>query len=662
MTADGPERDTGHPEEPGRGLPEPRETLRIWAELAGLWSLAVAYPLLMGSVSGTEGLTSMRADRLDVIAYAVLALALVPTLATAFEVLIGLWSTRYRRITHAGLLGLMAGIFILRALVDLGLIGRKGLLLALIGSGLVAFAYLRSRFLQNMAGILTIATPVVLVAFMLSGPVSALFTPEESVRGAESPKNRPPIVMVILDELPLAALEESPDTIDRKRFPNFARLAGRSTWYSRARTESDSTVLALPALLTGMVPESAETPPGLADHPDTLFSILDNSGYDVYGSEWITDLCPHDVCPRTRGFAKRLTRLVTNGLTFERPIPLPQQKDLTLTAELRDDVDPLTPQPDRVDEFIGEIENGTSDARVFHLMSPHAPWAYLPSGKSHNGPQVLSEFVGSDEMVRQGTQRMLLQTEFVDSSIGRIMTAMKSAGIWDESLFVVVADHGGAMEPGISRRAATRENVGWILPVPLFVKYPDQETGEIVRTTVPVTDIVPTVLDRLGLESQGEGRPLDDDRSSPGSLQVHTTLNGDFTIGESRVRREFRRVVSYLARQFPEPSLFSTGGHANLLGKKASTTALEPAEATLDAPWLFEGVEPESDFLPAYVGGSLTGSESGNGGALAISLNGIIAATVRPWDRDGTEVFGTVVDPRYFRPGRNEIEVFRIPG
>ena len=663
MTPDRSESETGGRKAPERGLPRPREALRIWAELAGLWSLAVAYPLLMGSVSGVEGLTSVRADRFDVVAYAVLVLALVPTLGTAFELLVGLFGTGYRRATHAGLLGLMTGIFLLRALVDIGLTGKKGLLLALVGSGLVAFAYIRSRFLQNMAGILTIATPVVLVAFAVSGPASALFTPADSTRGQEAPRSSPPIVMVILDEFPLAALEQRPGEIDRARFPNFARLARRATWYSRARTESDSTVLALPALLTGRLPSSAETPPGLADHPDTLFSILDDSGYDVYGSEWITDLCPHDVCARTRGFTKRLTRLVTNGLTFERPIPLPGEKDLTLTAEARELVDPLTPQPERVDEFVQVLEDGTSDANVLHLMLPHTPWAYLPSGKLHNGPPILNEFSGPDETVRQGDQRMLLQTRFVDAAIGKIVAAMKAAGTWDESLFIVVADHGGRMEPGLSRRVATRNNSGWILPVPLFVKYPDQPSGRIVRTTVPTTDIVPTVLAQLGLEHQGDGQPLDDDRTSPRTLRVHTTLNGNFTVRESRVRNEFRRAVSYLSKQFPHSSLYATGGHPELLGRKASTRRrLEPVEAELDSPLLYEQVDPAAEPVPAYVSGSLTGSEPGRGRPLAIGLNGTIAGTVRPWEMDGVEVFGTVVDPRYFRPGRNRVELFRITG
>ena len=50
-----------------------------------------------------------------------------------------------------------------------------------------------------------------------------------------------PIVFVVLDELPVAALMTPDGSIDRTRFPGFARLAESSTWYRNATSISPFT-------------------------------------------------------------------------------------------------------------------------------------------------------------------------------------------------------------------------------------------------------------------------------------------------------------------------------------------------------------------------------------------------------------------------------------
>ena len=71
-----------------------------------------------------------------------------------------------------------------------------------------------------------------------------------------------PVVMVVFDELPLTSLLDGRGRIDRFRYPNFAALAGDSTWYANATTVSDSTKLAIPSILDGRLPKV-----GRAGHP-----------------------------------------------------------------------------------------------------------------------------------------------------------------------------------------------------------------------------------------------------------------------------------------------------------------------------------------------------------------------------------------------------------
>ena len=58
-----------------------------------------------------------------------------------------------------------------------------------------------------------------------------------------------PIVVVVLDELPVTTLMRADGSINADRFPGFARLAERSTWFRNASVHHTSTHLAVPALL-----------------------------------------------------------------------------------------------------------------------------------------------------------------------------------------------------------------------------------------------------------------------------------------------------------------------------------------------------------------------------------------------------------------------------
>ena len=59
------------------------------------------------------------------------------------------------------------------------------------------------------------------------------------------------MVLIVFDELPLAALLNERGQIDAKRFPNFAALARDSDWFRNAVTVADTTEQAVPAIFSG---------------------------------------------------------------------------------------------------------------------------------------------------------------------------------------------------------------------------------------------------------------------------------------------------------------------------------------------------------------------------------------------------------------------------
>ena len=101
----------------------------------------------------------------------------------------------------------------------------------------------------------------------------------------------------------------------------------------------------------------------------------------------------------------------------------------------------------------------------------------------------------------QGYQRHLLQLEFTDRLLGRIIRRLKANDMWDRSLFVITADHGVSFRVGGQRRRISRANAMDIAPVPLFIKAPGQTKGREIQTHLQTIDILPTVLDMLDISS-----------------------------------------------------------------------------------------------------------------------------------------------------------------
>ena len=80
------------------------------------------------------------------------------------------------------------------------------------------------------------------------------------------------------------------------------------------------------------------------------------------------------------------------------------------------------------------------------------------------------------------------------------MRRMRRTGIFDRSLFIVVADHGIAFEVGVKeRRQVTETNFEQVAAVPFFVKRPGQTAGPRSTTASCATSTsCPTVADVLG--------------------------------------------------------------------------------------------------------------------------------------------------------------------
>ena len=137
-----------------------------------------------------------------------------------------------------------------------------------------------------------------------------------------------------------------------------------------------------------------------------------------------------------------------------------------------------------------------------HVLLPHWSWRYVGStqddGAIGNPPGLAADRWTSAWAAASGRERHLLQVQATDTVLGLVMQRLRSIGAWDDTLFIVTADHGvgfAAREPARGLGATNAADVVW---TPLFVKLPDQVAGKVDDRPARTLDVLPTIADVTG--------------------------------------------------------------------------------------------------------------------------------------------------------------------
>ena len=387
--------------------------LRALVELFVLCGLAVAQPVLDVTGKSPDFFLFRRAGRLDILLL-VAVVTLLPGLSIwAFEVLVGLVSEPARRLLHlAAVTGLMALLALEVAKKVTDLRGPRLVGVAVAGGALGGVLYARTSWLRLWLRYLAPAPLVFALVFLLLSPTSSLVLPARSeasassAPGATAGGKHPPLVVILFDEFPLQSLLDSKGHIDRRVYPNFARLADQSTWYRNATGVSGFTPWALPAMLTGNYPTKV-TAPSYTEYPDNMLTLFGRY-YNLKVLETITQLCPPSRCPPfvghldqvglaavLRGSARIFKEMVSpydyavNQGFFvdeadQREVSAKQVRKAANATQFRFNQLQLN-QPARFNQFLAALKPSNLPTMHFlHLLLPHQPWHYLPSGEEYN--------------------------------------------------------------------------------------------------------------------------------------------------------------------------------------------------------------------------------------------------------------------------------------
>ena len=336
----------------------------------------------------------------------------------------------------------------------------------------VAAADARNRVARQFLVALGLAALVVPALFLADPVVRQTLQPFESAASLPAVERKPPIVLVIFDELPLNSLLAADGTIDAGRYPNFATFARDSYWFRNTSTVASNTSHAVPAILSGRYPTTVNDVPTIEYYPVNLFTAL-APHYEISASFRFRTLCPRRACLEA-GVADTVGSLLADLGVVWLHIVLPDTLASTLppvtedwgefarddapqSRDIRNDREGLFAQ------FVSSIDGRPARVHFIHSMLPHMAFEYVPSGRRYHRPDYESLIFRRSRLFERSSpayadslhQRHLAQVGFVDHLVGSLVARLREVGAYDEALVIITADHGASYRGGRSRSATS---------------------------------------------------------------------------------------------------------------------------------------------------------------------------------------------------------------
>lgn len=670
-----------------------------------LFGFAVAQPLFDQLSRHPEVLVSWHLKPLDIVLLICLLSVVLPLSIIAFKAVSKVLGKFVHSVTFTLIISGLLFLLLLQifkqlfALPDLILIVFSAIAAAALT--VVYFTFKEARLF------VTLLSPAIIVF-----PLLFLFNP--SIQKIVFKGNAPgaaytrieatqPVVMVVFDEFPVSSLMDQSRRVDAKLYPNFARLANAAYWFRNASTVAERTFATLPAILTGLYPDANRIPIA-SDFPRSLFTLLGGSyGMEVFEPD--TMICPVSLCKDFDANEHAINQMYFDlpliylhivspehlaaklppvNLTQKGYVNLENAKDYR-KSELIDTTNQRITASQSLDRaalferFIDRIQKTPKPTLYFlHVMIPHLPWAYFPSGKVYSksawklpGLDLQKDLWSDDEwLIKQGYQRHLLQVGYADSLLGRLMDKLEATGLYDEALIVVTADHGLSFFPNRERRKVYPRGNMDILTVPLFIKKPHQNKGVLSDQNVETIDILPTIADILEIPLQWDmdGHSVLDDAFPPRDQKriynedyQEFIFNSPLETDAAALERKF----SFFGTPDDMEDILTTGRMNDLIGKQASSLVggeLEGVTCVVDQETFLVDVNPDSNFIPALITGRLLAEDDRiETSLLGIAVNGKIAAVTKSYrDEDRVFKFSFLVPESIFKSDRHTVEIYSL--
>jgi choline-sulfatase len=177
-------------------------------------------------------------------------------------------------------------------------------------------------------------------------------------------------------------------------------------------------------------------------------------------------------------------------------------------------------------------------------------------------PQIPKIFAPLTYKDKQGiTASYYTATAYLDKKIGELLESIDKLGLTNDTMIIYIGDHGYHLgEHGRIEKHCMYENA---VRAPLIIRFPEQiESGLLSHALVEFVDIVPTVLDYLGL-------PIERNAPAPKDLHGYSLrplIEGTKKKIRDIVFTEYQPTQRAMARTERYKLIYSTGKITDWLG------------------------------------------------------------------------------------------------
>ena len=518
-----------------------------------------------------------------------------------------------------------------------------------------------------------------------------------------------PIVMVVFDEFSGTTLLTEDQSVNSRRFPNFARLAEQATFYRNATTVHARTDISVPAIVSGRYPITTDHSPLEAELPGNLFQVLNASQqFDMAVFEPVTRICPRfsleSPLPDHRLF-QRWCKLVHTmsavyprlALTNDLPLPLPAIPKAWFGIGYR--VFPKSEQWDKMTEGLFNYSGGVYRAQqmdhflrclrpdtkarfaFLHVVFPHVPWTFFPDGEQYQSEtdgdisiagatgELGEDWLNEPATVLRNQYRYELQVGYADRFIGQLLDRLKETEQLDRCMLVVTADHGVSFRPNHSRRLPDAEMLPDIASVPLFIKFPGQAEGKIDDRNVQSIDIYPTIAEVLGLQLPVpvDGISVTQEKRHPRkSLYFNrsmTVMEPNFPSRLNAVKREWKLFGQRDLEELPEQA----SSHPDWHGRSVNSLTIDGATSPMTLSEPLRLISEEECLLvpgvmPNFVSGWINESKLPESPAeLVVASDGVVQATGKTyWRSPRVQGFEFLIPRAQVSQGSPKIDLYVV--
>jgi choline-sulfatase len=324
----------------------------------------------------------------------------------------------------------------------------------------------------------------------------------ENAAAPPLPRSRPNVLLYVIDTLRAdhLGIYGYPAPVS----PHLDALAAESVVFDRAYAQSGWTRTSVVSMLTGLTPFAHRVlgrEDALPASVPTLAGLLQAAGYQTAGFVANANLAPE------LGF----------GRGFDRYVPIYVQHDPPRAGWLND-------------ELLSWLRSRRRRAPFFaylHSMEPHDPYDPPEPFRRRFAPHLATALrspaaagIAAALAAHPRLTQEEIRADFAalydgeiaanDDAIGRLLQALRAAGLYDDTLIIVVSDHGEELlDHGLWGHGHSLYSE--ILHVPLLLKLPGgRGTGERRGDVASHVDLLPTILAAAGVRipAAAEGRDL----------------------------------------------------------------------------------------------------------------------------------------------------------